>query len=138
MTHERGCMSEPSDGKKHKLAHLAESTRATLQRSSWLARWIGEAPSRWLGRRSTVGQDLLGGADGLAYLRGLARGNRVRRQETFEKLDPGAPPICSSTASSAPAARCTCSRSGCATTASWSSRSTSAPSTPATSGARRS
>jgi len=93
MTHERGCMSEPSDGKKHKLAHLAESTRATLQRSSWLARWIGEAPSRWLGRRSTVGQDLLGGADGLAYLRGLARGNRVRRQETFQKLDPGAPPI---------------------------------------------
>ncbi len=93
MIHERGCMSEPSDGKKRKLAHLAESTRATLQRSSWLARWIGEAPSRWLGRRSTVGQDLLGGADGLAYLRGLARGNRVRRQETFQKLDPVAPPI---------------------------------------------
>lgn len=79
--------------KRGKLATLRDSTRAAVERSSWIARWIGDAPSRWLGRRSTVAQDLTGGADGLAYLRGLARGNRVRRQEQFEGLDPAAPPV---------------------------------------------
>lgn len=60
---------------------------ATLRRSSWLLRWAVGAPSRWLGKKSSVGQDLAGGADGLSYLRHLARGNRIRRDEsTFEKL----------------------------------------------------
>jgi pimeloyl-ACP methyl ester carboxylesterase len=66
---------------------------ASAQRSSWLARWVADAPSRWLGRRSTVGQDLAGGTHGLAYLRGLVRGNRTQRQATFDKLDPQAPPV---------------------------------------------
>ncbi len=79
--------------RKGRLSNLRESARAAVERSSWLARWVGEAPSRWLGRRSTVGQDLLGTTDGLAYLRGLARGNRVTRQTQFTKLDPDAPPI---------------------------------------------
>ncbi len=59
----------------------------SLKRSSWLVRWAVGAPSRWLGRKSTVGQDLTGGADGLSYLRNLARGNRIRREATFEKLN---------------------------------------------------
>ena len=59
---------------------------ATLRRSSWLLRWAVGAPSRWLGKKSGVGQDLTGGADGLSYLRHLARGNRIRREATFEKL----------------------------------------------------
>lgn len=59
---------------------------ANLRRSSWLLRWAVGAPSRWLGRKSGVGQDLTGGADGLSYLRHLARGNRIRREATFEKL----------------------------------------------------
>jgi pimeloyl-ACP methyl ester carboxylesterase len=54
---------------------------------------VADAPSRWLGRKSTVGQDLAGGADGLAYLRHLARGNRIRRQASFDKLDPARPPV---------------------------------------------
>lgn len=64
-----------------------------VERSSWLARWLVEMPSRWLGRRSTVGQDLTGTADGFAYLRHLARGNRVRRQVTFDNVDPERPPV---------------------------------------------
>ena len=58
----------------------------TVRRSSWLLRWVADAPSRWLGKKSGVGQDLTGGADGLSYLRHLARGNRIRREATFEKL----------------------------------------------------
>ena len=61
-------------------------------RRSWLVRWIAEAPSRWLGKRSTVGQDLVGTTDGLAYLRHLARGNRIRRQAAFDKAS-DAPPV---------------------------------------------
>lgn len=57
---------------------------ASLQRSSWLVRWALGAPSRWLGKKSTVGQDLAGGADGLSYLRNLARGNRIRREAKLE------------------------------------------------------
>jgi pimeloyl-ACP methyl ester carboxylesterase len=64
-----------------------------LTTSSWLARYIADAPSRWLGRRSGVGQDLAGGADGLAYLRGLVRGNKVSRKTSFEGQDAGAPPV---------------------------------------------
>ncbi len=72
---------------------LLGPVREGLARSSWLARWIAEMPSRWLGRRSGVGQDIAGGADGLAYLRHLARGNRIRRQASFEALDPERPPV---------------------------------------------
>ncbi len=61
-------------------------------RGSWLVRWIADAPSRWLGKRSTVGQDLAGSVDGLSYLRHLARGNRIRRQAAFDKAS-DAPPI---------------------------------------------
>ncbi|MEZ4364167.1 MAG: alpha/beta fold hydrolase [Kofleriaceae bacterium] len=59
---------------------------ANLRRSSWLLRWAVGMPSRWLGRKSSVGQDLTGGADGLSYLRHLARGNRIRREASFEQL----------------------------------------------------
>ncbi len=72
---------------------LLAPLREGLERSSWLARWLVDAPSRWLGRKSTVGQDVAGGADGLAYLRHLARGNRIRRQTSFDKLDPNKPPV---------------------------------------------
>ena len=64
-----------------------------IRRSSWLARYLAEAPSRWLGRRSAVGEDLAGGADGLQYLRGLVRGNRVRRQAAFDQPDAESPPV---------------------------------------------
>lgn len=71
------------------LAPLGEE----LRRASWVARWAVEAPSRWLGRKSTVGQDLGGAADGLSYLRHLARGNRIRRRASFDNLDATKPPI---------------------------------------------
>ena len=54
-------------------------------RSSWLVRWALEAPPRWLGKRSTIGQDVTGGADGLSYLRHLVRGNRIRRDAAFDE-----------------------------------------------------
>jgi pimeloyl-ACP methyl ester carboxylesterase len=63
------------------------------RRSSWLKRWALDAPRRWLGKRSTIGQDVVGGADGLSYLRHLVRGNRIRRGATFEDLSPEAPPV---------------------------------------------
>lgn len=61
--------------------------------ASWLVRWALDAPRRWLGRRSTIGQDVVGGADGLSYLRHLVRGNRIRRGATFEEVTPESPPI---------------------------------------------
>lgn len=61
--------------------------------ASWLVRWALDAPRRWLGRRSTIGQDVAGGADGLSYLRHLVRGNRIRRDAAFEEVTPQAPPI---------------------------------------------
>ncbi|HRC57549.1 MAG TPA: alpha/beta fold hydrolase, partial [Kofleriaceae bacterium] len=66
---------------------------ASLRRSSWLVRWALEAPSRWLGKKSSVGQDLAGGADGLSYLRNLARGNRIRREANFEKITDNQVPL---------------------------------------------
>jgi pimeloyl-ACP methyl ester carboxylesterase len=60
---------------------------------SWLVRWALEAPQRWLGRRSTIGQDVTGGADGLSYLRHLVRGNRIRRGAVFSEVTPEAPPV---------------------------------------------
>lgn len=78
-------VADDDDGKPRK--HLAI-------RSSWLLRWAVEAPQRWLGRRSTIGQDVAGGADGLSYLRHLVRGNRLRRRDAFaEELKPQAPPV---------------------------------------------
>ena len=62
-------------------------------RTSWLLRWALEAPQRWLGKRSTIGQDVAGGADGLSYLRHLARGNRIRRDAAFDELSPESPPV---------------------------------------------
>jgi pimeloyl-ACP methyl ester carboxylesterase len=66
---------------------------ATDRRTSWLKRWALEAPRRWLGKRSTIGQDVVGGADGLSYLRHLARGNRIQRGAAFDALTPEAPPV---------------------------------------------
>jgi pimeloyl-ACP methyl ester carboxylesterase len=66
---------------------------AADRRSSWLKRWALEAPRRWLGKRSTIGQDVVGGADGLSYLRHLVRGNRIRRGAAFEGLTPEVPPV---------------------------------------------
>ncbi len=63
------------------------------KRPSWLVRWALEAPQRWLGKRSTIGQDVAGGADGLSYLRHLARGNRIRRGAAFEEVTPESPPV---------------------------------------------
>ncbi|MEZ4365130.1 MAG: alpha/beta fold hydrolase [Kofleriaceae bacterium] len=68
--------------------------RGPLQRSSWFLRWLAGAPARWLGKDSSVGQDLIGGTtDGLSYLRHLARGNRIRRQASFEGGTVDAPPV---------------------------------------------
>jgi pimeloyl-ACP methyl ester carboxylesterase len=61
--------------------------------ASWLVRWALDAPRRWLGRRSSIGQDVVGGADGLSYLRHLVRGNRIRRGADFGEVSPQAPPI---------------------------------------------
>lgn len=74
-------------------AKKSNAPSSIIRRSSWLARYLAEAPSRWLGRRSSVGQDLAGGADGLQYLRGLVRGNRVRRQAAFDQPDAESPPV---------------------------------------------
>ncbi|ACY16723.1 lipase family alpha/beta hydrolase [Haliangium ochraceum] len=59
----------------------------------WLLRWISAAPSRWLGRSSAVQQYIAGGTHGLSYLRHLARGNRVRRQASFEAIPEGQRPL---------------------------------------------
>lgn len=66
---------------------------ASLHRSSWLVRWALGAPSRWLGKKSTVGQDLAGGADGLSYLRNLARGNRIHREAKLETVPENKVPL---------------------------------------------
>jgi pimeloyl-ACP methyl ester carboxylesterase len=63
------------------------------RRASWLLRWALDAPRRWLGRSSSIGQDVAGGADGLSYLRHLVRGNRIRRDATFARVTPESPPI---------------------------------------------
>ncbi len=76
----------------NEVAH-SKSRKALALRSSWLVRWALEAPSRWLGRKSTIGQDLSGGADGLSYLRHLVRGNRLRRRDAFGEVTVDAPPV---------------------------------------------
>jgi len=55
--------------------------------SSWFLRWLRRAPSRWLGKKSTVGQDITGGTHGLSYLRHLARGNRIPRRGNLDNAD---------------------------------------------------
>jgi triacylglycerol lipase len=71
----------------------SKSRKALALRSSWLVRWALEAPTRWLGRKSSIGQDVAGGADGLSYLRHLVRGNRLRRRDAFSEMTPEAPPV---------------------------------------------
>lgn len=63
------------------------------RKAPWLLRWALDAPKRWLGRRSSIGQDVASGADGLSYLRHLVRGNRIRRGAAFDELTPESPPI---------------------------------------------
>jgi len=65
----------------------------TEKKSNWLVRWALDAPKRWLGRRSTIGQDVTGAADGLGYLRHLVRGNRIRRGAVFSEVTPESPPV---------------------------------------------
>ena len=88
-------MSEKKDqlSVRGPLGTVRTAASATWRRGAWIAKWAARAPSRWLGRSSVVGQDLAGTADGLAYLRGLARGNRIRRQASFDNLAPDAPPV---------------------------------------------
>jgi len=77
----------------NEVAAQKSGKHAIATRSSWLLRWALEAPSRWLGRRSTIGQDVVGGADGISYLRHLIRGNRLRRRDAFSDLTPESPPV---------------------------------------------
>lgn len=63
------------------------------KRDRWFLRWVARAPSRWLGRSSELRQDLRGGSHGLAYLRHLARGNRITQKATFESVDKAQPPV---------------------------------------------
>src|SRR5258706_11611241 len=76
------------------VTEVAQSkSKALTARSSWLVRWALEAPGRWLGRRSTIGQDVGGAADGISYLRHLVRGNRLRRRDAFGDVTLDAPPV---------------------------------------------
>jgi len=58
----------------------------------WFLRWMVTAPGRWLGRGSSVAQDVVGGRHGLSYLRHLARGNRIRRTAKVETAAADAQP----------------------------------------------
>ncbi len=59
----------------------------------WFVRWLAQSPSRWFGKRSFIGQDLVGSRHGFSYLRHLARGNRIRRETTFEHLNEKSPAV---------------------------------------------
>jgi pimeloyl-ACP methyl ester carboxylesterase len=59
----------------------------------WFLRWLIKAPSRWIGRKSMLSQDITGGTHGLSYLRHLARGNRIRRRAGFDNVDDSSPPV---------------------------------------------
>jgi len=72
---------------------LPADPAAKRARIPWFARWLVSAPTRWLGTGSSVEQNLTGGTHGLSYLRNLARGNRIRRQASFEKVDDRHPPV---------------------------------------------
>lgn len=62
-------------------------------RTRWFLRWLATTPSRWLGRSSSVGQDLTSGSHGLSYLRYLARGNRTPSSELYAQVEQDAKPL---------------------------------------------
>lgn len=62
-------------------------------RTRWFLRWLAATPSRWLGRSSSVGQDLTSGSHGISYLRDLARGNRKPSSELYERVETDAKPL---------------------------------------------
>ncbi|MFT3695350.1 MAG: alpha/beta fold hydrolase [Kofleriaceae bacterium] len=75
------------------MTELAHDDDEDEKKPNWLVRWALEAPARWLGKRSGIGQDMTGGADGLSYLRHLVRGNRLRRRDAFGDADAESPPV---------------------------------------------
>ena len=62
-------------------------------KTNWFLRWLADTPSRWLGRSSPVQQDLVGGTDGLSYLRHLARGNRIDQPRVLDQRGSTAQPL---------------------------------------------
>jgi triacylglycerol lipase len=72
---------------------VLKAVKKKLSTPIWFARWLADAPTRWLGRSSSAGQDLTGASHGLSYLRHLARGNRIRRAVEFDNVDASAPPV---------------------------------------------
>lgn len=62
-------------------------------RTNWFLRWLASSPSRWLGRSSSVAQDLTGGTHGLSYLRHLARGNRIPAPAIYESVGENSRPL---------------------------------------------
>lgn len=84
----------PSEDAEVPVEHEPSSAvEAVAQSARWFARWLSGAPSRWLGSTSQMADDLAGGSHGLTYLRHLARGNRIRRNASFEKVDDRHPPV---------------------------------------------
>lgn len=83
------CTIAPGPGD---LAQVAENKKSG-KLDPWFLRWLARAPSRWLGRSSRVRQDLRGGSHGLAYVRHLARGNRIRRTSSMADVRPTEPPV---------------------------------------------
>jgi triacylglycerol lipase len=86
----RSARDSPLRGSQTIVIEVAQNPKSS---ASWLVRWAIQAPQRWLGRKSTIGQDVAGGADGLSYLRHLVRGNRIRRGAVFADVTPESPPI---------------------------------------------
>jgi pimeloyl-ACP methyl ester carboxylesterase len=74
-------------------ANPPRNNNNALTLGGWFARWLMTAPVRWLGRQSSVGQDLADTRAGLTYLRHMARGNRIRRQAAFDRVTEEAPPV---------------------------------------------
>lgn len=75
------------------MSELSSDDSDDEKKPNWLVRWALEAPARWLGKRSGLGQDMTGGADGLSYLRHLVRGNRLRRRDAFGDPNADQPPV---------------------------------------------
>lgn len=81
-----------------KASAISASTMAKLsdRQGVWFLHWLARAPARWLGGSSELRQDLRGGRHGLAYLRHLARGNRIRQHidpEQVKESAGGQPPV---------------------------------------------
>jgi len=55
--------------------------------------FVSRLLGRLLGEQSAAMQDLTGGRHALAYLRHLARGNRIRRRALFESIRDDRPPV---------------------------------------------